>query len=193
MDEAILNRIRKIDGWLFDEEAELLYNYGKKAFMFDHILELGAYKGKSTLALAVETDATVHSVDTFMSNNTTVQEADTFEEWSKNTQGLPCISYKMTTDEYFSTVQEQRQPSYGLIFVDADHSYEQCKKDCDNALKYLRRGGYLIMHDAFGENGEEGPWTPWPGVTQVWRELCNNPELKYVEKCRRCAVFRKVK
>ena len=37
--------------------------------------------------------------------------------------------------------------TYDIIYIDGDHSYQQTKKDFDNAWKFLKPGGLLIGHD----------------------------------------------
>jgi predicted O-methyltransferase YrrM len=181
---------REIEGWLFDEEAELLEKYSDTAF----VLELGSYKGKSTVCLQ-KNSWCVFCVDTFQADATTVNRHDTLREFLLNTthfeEDRDIRVFPMTTDEFFANYVPKNY-CWSLIFVDADHSYESCKKDVENSLNHLTDGGYLIMHDAFGENGEEQGFTPWPGVTKVYKELLNKSSVKFVEKVRRCAVFQKV-
>ncbi len=190
----------QIDGWLFPEEGALLDKYaaevvGRKTVFegFPKILELGSYKGKSTVYMGRDKMVQIVCVDTFMSDATTRERKDTLQEFLRNTEDLYNVVVVPTTTEKAKTLLTSgRLPlMYDLIFVDADHSYEACRKDVEMFLPHLRENGYLILHDAFGENGEETE-TPWPGVTQVTRELREQSQLHFVEKCRRCAVFKKV-
>ena len=36
-----------------------------------------------------------------------------------------------------------------LLWIDGDHSYEQCKRDVENHAPKVRPGGYVLMHDAW--------------------------------------------
>jgi hypothetical protein len=53
------------------------------------------------------------------------------------------IFHKMTTDVFFG----QNKDTFDIIFIDADHSFEQVKKDFDNSLKILNKYGIIILHD----------------------------------------------
>ena len=57
----------EIDGWLSDSEGELLYELAKSVPCGQAIVEIGSWKGKSTVWLAKGTEAgqrnKVHSVD----------------------------------------------------------------------------------------------------------------------------------
>lgn len=51
----------------------------------------------------------------------------------------------MSSDRYFSLVHNL----YDIVFIDGLHQAEQVKKDFENAVKRLRSGGYIILHDSF--------------------------------------------
>lgn len=54
------------------------------------------------------------------------------------------IDFQTTSDEFFALNKEK----FDIIFLDGDHSYEQSLKDLNNALKIVRTGGFVILHDA---------------------------------------------
>ena len=49
----------------------------------------------------------------------------------------------MGSDEFFSLTPSK----YGIIFIDGDHHEEQVSRDIQNALKHLKPGGTIVMHD----------------------------------------------
>ena len=51
--------------------------------------------------------------------------------------------YQMTTDDFFF----KNTRNFDIIFVDANHNFEQVKKDFDNSLKILNEFGLIILHD----------------------------------------------
>jgi len=51
--------------------------------------------------------------------------------------------HKKTTDKFFETFTGMAD----IIFIDADHSFEQVKKDFKNSLKHLNEHGIIILHD----------------------------------------------
>ncbi len=53
--------------------------------------------------------------------------------------------YQMTTD---CAVEKLKNIEIDFLFIDADHSYKQVKKDFDNFSKYVVNGtGYIFLHD----------------------------------------------
>lgn len=51
--------------------------------------------------------------------------------------------YQTTTDLFF----EKFTDKVDVIFIDADHRFEQVKKDFHNALNILNKYGIIILHD----------------------------------------------
>jgi hypothetical protein len=51
--------------------------------------------------------------------------------------------YNMTTDDFF----KQNQRKFDIIFIDADHRFEQVKIDFENSLSALNEFGVIIFHD----------------------------------------------
>lgn len=51
--------------------------------------------------------------------------------------------YLSTTDDFFDINTEK----FDIIFIDANHRFEQVKKDFDNSLKILNKYGIIMLHD----------------------------------------------
>jgi len=51
--------------------------------------------------------------------------------------------YNITTDLFFQI----NKATFDVIFIDADHNFEQCKIDFINSLKILNRSGLILLHD----------------------------------------------
>ena len=51
--------------------------------------------------------------------------------------------HHMTSDKYFAECKIE----FDIIYVDGLHTYEQVKKDADNAWKFLKPDGIIIGHD----------------------------------------------
>lgn len=69
---------------------------------------------------------------------------------------------RATSDEFFATNKQM----FDLIFIDGLHTYEQVHRDVANALKAIKPGGWIAMHDMLPRNWIEqnepvlkaGPW-----------------------------------
>lgn len=186
-----------IEGWLFPEEGELLEKYAKEVSPHTDVVELGSYKGKSTVYIARSVPAFVNivCVDTFMADATTAIREDTLDCFLSNTAEFSNITVIPGKTNHVAKLMKHNEHTnrISLLFIDADHSYEGVKADFEGFSPFVAPGGVVIFHDAYGENGEDLPGvTPWPGVTRFCKELESNPKWKLIEKVKRCAVFRGV-
>ncbi len=50
---------------------------------------------------------------------------------------------RKTSDEFFKNCKD----SFDIIFIDGLHHYEQVKKDIINSLKFINKGGVILVHD----------------------------------------------
>ena len=97
-----------------------------------------------------------------------------------------------TSDEFFGTwkkgalctdVFERTVQSGGLfsfVYVDGDHSYEQARRDVENALEYLLPGGFLLLDDSadfwnYGSVRLAKEMKRWKGLELVMK----NPNYLY--------------
>ena len=69
-----------------------------------------------------------------------------------------------------------RERSYGLIYVDGDHTYEGALSDLDLYGPLVEPGGFLVMDDAACDLPGSGFWKGYPTVTRACARL---PELGF--------------
>lgn len=53
-----------------------------------------------------------------------------------------------STNFFFENFNEE----IDMIFIDADHCFDSAKRDFENSLKFLRKGGIIILHDTDPDN-----------------------------------------
>jgi SAM-dependent methyltransferase len=87
------------------------------------------------------------------------------------------VDHAESSDAYFAAHPDER---FDLVFVDGLHLHEQVLRDVANALRALRSGGFVVLHDCnppseFHQRerhqvGARRP--PWTGtVWKAWVEL----------------------
>jgi predicted O-methyltransferase YrrM len=143
----------------------------EQASRHKRIIEIGSWLGRSTRALADNTDGFVEVVDTWAGSDeeehknflVTKPEGWLFNEFTKNMEGTRTlvVANCMTSLEAAALCWDSQ---FDMIFIDAAHDYESTKADILAWRPLLAPGGILSGHDYGG----------WPGVTQAVDEVVPN-------------------
>lgn len=57
------------------------------------------------------------------------------------------VFHQRSTDEYFGLLTDEIK--FDMIFIDADHSFEQSRTDFLNASKHIMTDGFIFLHDTY--------------------------------------------
>lgn len=126
------------------------------------ILEIGAFKGFSTIALAyacVGTQRRVMTIDTFIGNpeNTNLQDGENYYgEFLDNIKACDLREYVMPLIGRSEIYYDGWAYPLDLLFIDGNHPIMQ--QDLDAFFPHLKAGGILLMHDVADDN------ETWRGV-----------------------------
>lgn len=179
-------RIDAIDGWLFRPEADLLHDLITE--VREPWCEVGAWKGKATNVFAMA-HAFGYVVDWFQGSSEHPAGTNTLAEFNQNTEDLLIRVIPLDYEHGADLVPN----GIHLLYLDAEHSYDATAHVFALYSPKVAELGYVVLHDAWGDNGEgkDGGRTPWPGVTQFALELIAGGEWVNVRNVNRCAVFRR--
>jgi predicted O-methyltransferase YrrM len=156
-----------VEGWLTVEEGELLYRLARACTGEGVIVEIGSFKGKSTIWLARGSLAGARTRVVAIDPHTgsTEHRHDgapvwTYDEFLANLHRAgveevvrPVVATSAEAAAHFDQPVE-------LLFIDGDHRYEMVRQDFDLWFPKLMEGGYLLMHDTIR----------WAGPRRVARE-----------------------
>ena len=152
-----------IPGWMGPEELEWL---AQSAFVSHRIAEVGAWQGRSTVAMADNTLGIVFAVDTWKGSPEHEGELRQhgpewlIEQFLHNIAGRKVCPVQMISVEAAELFSSQGG-LFDFIFLDASHDYDSVKADIAAWYPLLKHGGIFAGHD-YTEH--------WPGVTQAVRE-----------------------
>ncbi len=148
------------------------------------IFEIGTFDGRTTLNLALNSDANVHTLDlpaeeldsagVIGADKRYVDKPSSGARFtSPPHNALPCV--KRITQLLGDSAKFDFSPWHGkidLVFVDGAHSYDFVVNDSEVALKLLNpAGGVIVWHD----------YGVWPDVAQALKELKEKrPDLPLV-------------
>ena len=92
------------------------------------------------------------------------------------------ITVMMTSDAFFAAAPYPGP--YSVIFIDGDHREAQSLQDFKNSLKFLDKGGVIILHDCLPKTADAARpvkrpgGRPWNGeVWKTWRYIRSRKDL----------------
>jgi len=151
MDASELRRVlADVPGWLGDEEALALYEAARTCTGRGAIVEIGSWRGRSTICLALGSKdgpgVPVVAIDRHTDK--------TFVDFQENIRraGIADLvrPIRATSDEAFTEFDEPIE----LIFIDASHKYDDVRRDFDQWVPLVVEGGTVAMHDTTWEGSK---------------------------------------
>jgi len=150
----------------FMSEAELSY-LARIAGKSRRIIEVGSWKGRSTIAFAENTSGIVWAVDSWDGRLQHDTEApinrQVFNEFLHNTEGLTNIWPVPMESTAAAKLMREAGMLADVVFIDGTHSYEAVKADILAWRPLLACYGIFCGHDFADPN--------WSGVEKAVREL----------------------
>jgi predicted O-methyltransferase YrrM len=165
-----------VQGWVSDESGLLLYFLVRERVPIPTVVELGSWKGRSTIwlasALRDRGEGKVFAVDTWRGTQNEWEhrqllggyaEHQLFEEFAQSLRraGLEQWVEPIQSTSADATRSWPPDRRIGLLFVDADHGYEAVSEDFRCWSPFVVCGGYIVLDDVPG----------WPGPTRLALEL----------------------
>jgi SAM-dependent methyltransferase len=162
--------LQRVEGWLYIDEAWALHE-AVRGFPADTkpltIVEIGSWKGRSTIALALgiqaRGDGKVFAIDphTGTSDGPEVGPASTVTDFRKNIEAASV----QDVVELMLTASHEARPrfdnqSVDVLFVDGSHHYEDVRRDIIEWQSALKHTASVAFNDP-----------SVPGVYQALREL----------------------
>lgn len=151
------NWTARVDGWMAQVELDTLREEARGKT----VLELGAYKGKSTCAMALDA-LSVDSIDTFecsMDGQSQTGSITTLDAFVTNTSRFGNV--RPLVGKTLEIIPTLKDGTYDFVFIDAMHDYRSVLEDLTAVAPKVKAGGRVALHDY--ENPD------YPGVKRaVW-------------------------
>jgi MMP 1-O-methyltransferase len=185
-----------IDGWLSEKEGELLYNLAKKCKGNGVIVEIGSWKGKSTIYLGQGSKSgnkvKIFAVDPHTGSSEHQKENKklwTFEEFKRNVENAgvsdiikPIIS---TSEESARAFIEPIE----FIFIDGAHEYELVKLDFKLWFPKVINGGTMAFHDTIGWSGPNKVVSEFVFKSKFFKNVTFIDSITYGQKVELNSLF----
>lgn len=153
-----LERALSIFGWMSKRELRFLAERAKEAKV---IIEVGCFVGRSTMALADNTEGIVYAVDPweefYPDNNGNAHDikANVYPVFYRNLQEHIESGKVKPVKEHFTYFGQKAD----FIFLDGDHRKDTLLHDIEQAERMINSGGIIAGHDYTHSS--------WPGVKEA--------------------------
>jgi MMP 1-O-methyltransferase len=176
----IADLVRPVDGWLFDGEARLLFELARTADPAGVIVEIGSWKGKSTICLAKGSEAgprlKVYAIDPHIGSEEhhATGQIWTFEEFQANIRTAGVQDSVIPMVKTSTAAAKEFTMPVSLVFIDGAHDYDSVKADFEAWFPKVIEGGMVAFHDTTG----------WEGPRRLVRTaLFRNPQIRGANFC----------
>ncbi len=154
----VLERMRTIEGWLEDDEADLLLAAAASALRradSDPIVEIGSYCGRSTVVLASAVKALassnrVYAIDPHEGMVGSLDQgltagAGTLDRFQRNIAAAGVADVVEVIQDY--SFEVEWSGPIGMLLVDGLHDFANVARDFQHFQTFLRPGSLVAFHD----------------------------------------------
>ncbi len=157
--EEILIDIEGVEGYLSPREIRFLALLAAYPTAEGEVLEIGSFKGKSTIVLAKAANlfekTTINAVDPLIAPCETDPDlkgnASSFPDFQRNIKAQGVESNVTLHQMYSSTLAKDWVEPLRLLWIDGDHTYKGTKLDFDGFAPHLSDGAIIAIHDVLHE------------------------------------------
>jgi len=165
--QTINSAVEAIEGFMMAGQEEYLFNKVKSLPDDAVIVEIGSYKGRSTVAMAyacIGTQRRIYCVDTWEGNDSDFSDRNFFDIWQQNVQNNDLEQYVVPLRGYSHEVLSRwdeltNGKAVDFIFIDGSHQYLDVLKDFELSFPLVKERGWIAFHDVIHT---------WPGPERVW-------------------------
>lgn len=188
---ATLADVADVEGWMTDGQARRLWDGARRVDPGGRIVEIGSFRGRSTVVLARSADAEVElvAIDPHAGNDRGPQEIDGFideaaedhEVFNRNLEKAG-VAHRVTHVRAFSdAAHAQVGDPLDLLYIDGAHRYGPARADIRDWGARVADGGTLLIHDSFSSIGV---------TLAIIRELFLGRRFRYVGRSESLTEYR---
>lgn len=142
-----------VEGLIRTAEVRLLFLAAALPTAEGDVLEIGSYKGRSTVALAKGArwagQSTIVACDPFTNPATTdpTLKAETYEEFCAALDRHGVAAHVEVRRQFSGELAREWDRPLRLLWIDGDHTYEGVETDVAGFFPHLVRGAVVAFHD----------------------------------------------
>jgi predicted O-methyltransferase YrrM len=187
----MLAAVSGVDGWMSPDQAERLYRAAAGAREGDQIVEIGSFRGRSTIVLAgaARDGVQVIAIDPHAGNDRGPQEFEGFQQeasedhvvFNANLAAAGVADRVRHVRAFSDKAHAEVQGEIAVLYVDGAHRFAPARADIRDWGARVAPGGTLLIHDSFSSVGVTGA---------ILRELLCSTRFRYVGRSRSLTEYR---
>jgi predicted O-methyltransferase YrrM len=188
---AVMELVADVDGWMTPGQAATLYDAAARCAPDGTIVEIGSFRGRSTIVLAsaAPPGAVVVAIDPHAGNDRGPQELEGYADAAADDHAV--FTANLAAAGVADRVRRLRMFSDGaldevhgpieVLYIDGAHRYAPALADVRAWGARVAPGGAMLIHDSFSSIGVTGA---------IVRELVAGSRFRYVGRSRSMTIYR---
>lgn len=186
-----LRLVDAVDGWMSPDQGVALFRAAADCPPGGRIVEIGSFRGRSTILLAVAADPSVEivAIDPHAGNDRGPQEIEGFVDEAADDHRIFVANLERAgvrdrvrhvrafSDDAHSEVDDP----IDVLYVDGAHRYAPALADIRSWGDRVSDDGVLLIHDSFSSIGV---------TAAILRHLVAHRRWRYVGRARSLAIYR---
>jgi predicted O-methyltransferase YrrM len=187
----VMERVADVDGWMTPGQAATLYDAARRCPPDGRIVEIGSFRGRSTIVLASAAAPGVEivAIDPHAGNDRGPQEIEGYEEeadddhrnFLANLAAAGVVERVRHVRSFSDDAHAHVADPIDVLYIDGAHRYRPALADIRSWGRRVADGGTLLIHDSFSSIGVTGA---------ILRELCAGRRFRYLGRSRSMTIYR---
>jgi hypothetical protein len=188
--DDIADRVEALDGWMSPDQGRRLFDAAGRCPADTTIVEIGSFRGKSTVVLATAAPEGVEvvAIDPHAGNDRGPQEIEGYaaeaagdhEVFVANLAAAGVTERVRHVRAFSDAAHDEVSGEIAVLYVDGAHRFGPARADIRDWGDRVSEGGTMLIHDSFSS----------VGVTlAILRELATGRRFRYVGRSRSLAEF----
>jgi predicted O-methyltransferase YrrM len=189
--DDIAESVAKVDGWMTPDQGRRLFAAAARCRPGGRIVEIGSFRGKSTIVLATAAldGVEVVAIDPHAGNDRGPQEfvgfeaeaADDHDVFNANLRAAGVAGRVLHVRSFSDAAHADVGDPIDVLYIDGAHRYAPARRDIADWGRRVADGGTMLIHDSFSSIGV---------TLAILRELGVGGRFRYVGRSRTLAEYR---